>query len=277
MVPRPRGERPLPESLFSEAPISIGVFGNGRHIQMMSTETCCPIVELRQYTLHSGKRDVLIDLFDREFVEPQEALGMKIIGQFRDLDQPNRFVWLRGSADMPSRKHALAEFYGGPVWKAHREAANATMVDSDNVLLLRPAAPATGFMLGENIRPKPGATEVPRRLILTTIYYFDKPVTDDFIQFFENTIKPEITAAGPASLAYFVSEHSENTFPALPVREDEDVFVWFARFSDPAAYDLYLAALGRSKLWREISEELGRQIKGTPEILKLSPTARSLL
>ena len=52
-------------------------------------ETCCQIVELRQYTLHPGKRDVLIDLFDRELVESQEALGMKVIGQFRDLD--NRF------------------------------------------------------------------------------------------------------------------------------------------------------------------------------------------
>ena len=63
-------------------------------------QTCCPIVELRQYTLHPGKRDVLIDLFDRKFVESQEALGMKVIGQFRDLDNPNRFVWLRGFRDM---------------------------------------------------------------------------------------------------------------------------------------------------------------------------------
>ena len=30
--------------------------------------TRCPIVELRQYTLHPGKREVLIDLFDRELV-----------------------------------------------------------------------------------------------------------------------------------------------------------------------------------------------------------------
>ena len=97
-------------------------------------ETCCPVVELRQYTLHPGKRNVLIDLFDREFVEPQEALGMKVIGQFRDLERPDRFVWLRGFSDMPSRKQALTDFYGGPVWKANREAANATMIDSDNVL-----------------------------------------------------------------------------------------------------------------------------------------------
>ena len=66
------------------------------------TRLCCPVVELRQYTLHPGKRDVLIDLFDREFIEPQEALGIKVIGQFRDIDRPDQFVWLRGFRDMTS-------------------------------------------------------------------------------------------------------------------------------------------------------------------------------
>lgn len=47
-----------------------------------------PIVELRQYLLWPGQRDVLIELFDREFVESQEATGMAVVGQFRDLDQP---------------------------------------------------------------------------------------------------------------------------------------------------------------------------------------------
>ena len=69
----------------------------------MSTPTCCPVLELRQYTLRPGMRDVLIELFEREFVESQEALGMTLVGQFRDLDDPNRFVWLRGFADMTTR------------------------------------------------------------------------------------------------------------------------------------------------------------------------------
>ena len=124
-------------------------------------QTCCPIVELRQYTLHPGKRHVLIDLFDREFIEPQEALGMKIIGQFRDVDDRNRFVWLRGFRDMASRAQALQDFYGGPVWKTHREAANATMVDSDNVLLLRPASPASGFSLENKNRSRTGSFPAP--------------------------------------------------------------------------------------------------------------------
>ncbi len=63
------------------------------------------IVELRQYTLREGRRDELIDLFDREFVETQEQLGIAVLGQFRDLDRPDRFVWLTRSplrVDVPS-------------------------------------------------------------------------------------------------------------------------------------------------------------------------------
>src|SRR5260370_12904058 len=136
-------------------------------------QTCCPIVELRQYTLHPGKRDVLIDLLDREFIEPQEALGMRVIGQFRDVDFRDRFVWLRGFHDMPSRGQALQEFYGGPVWKAHREAANATMIDSDNVLLLRPALPNSGFALERRRPPSIGGREMPSGVVVSTIYSFN--------------------------------------------------------------------------------------------------------
>jgi hypothetical protein len=81
--------------------------------QARSSELCCPVVELRQYTLKPGKRDVLINLFDREFIESQESVGIEVIGQFRDLDHSDRFVWLRGFRDMTSRAKALTDFYGG--------------------------------------------------------------------------------------------------------------------------------------------------------------------
>jgi len=247
-------------------------------IKAKPEETCCPIVELRQYTLHPGKRDVLIDLFDRQFIEPQEALGMKIIGQFRDVDDRNRFVWLRGFRDMASRAQALQDFYGGPVWKAHREAANATMVDSDNVLLLRPASPGSGFSLENKERLRPGSNDVRKELVVATIYYFNAPVSAGFAEFFEQTLKPAVTDTGASILAYFVTEDSKNTFPALPVREDENVFVWFARFNNQAAYELHVAPLARSPRWQdEISEELARPLKRPPEVLKLSPSVRSLL
>lgn len=237
-----------------------------------------PIVELRQYSLHPGTRDVLVDLFDREFVESQEALGMKVIGQFRDLDNPNRFVWLRGFRDMDSRAQELKDFYGGSVWKAHREAANATMIDSDNVLLLHPATPTSAFSLGNSERPGTGSNETRNELIVATIYYFDAPVDSGFVQFFDKTVKPTVIGSGATVLACFVTEHSENTFPALPVREGENVFVWFARFNEAPAYERHFAALTHFPRWQdEIARELARRLKREPEILKLSPTTRSLL
>src|SRR5258708_4532773 len=54
------------------------------------------VVELRQYTLRGGRREDLISLFEREFIESQEALGVRVLGIFRDLDDPDRFVWTRG-------------------------------------------------------------------------------------------------------------------------------------------------------------------------------------
>ncbi|MEV7990963.1 NIPSNAP family protein [Streptomyces sp. NPDC086077] len=74
------------------------------------------MIELRQYTLRPGRRDELIELFDREFIETQEEAGILVRGQFRDLDDPDRLVWLRGFRDMAARHSALTAFYDEPVW-----------------------------------------------------------------------------------------------------------------------------------------------------------------
>src|SRR3546814_16603291 len=91
------------------------------------------LVELRQYTLVGGQRDTLVDLFERAFVETQEAAGIQVFGRYIDLDDPDRFVWMRGLSDLETRGRALSDFYGGPAWAAQREAANATMIESDHV------------------------------------------------------------------------------------------------------------------------------------------------
>lgn len=223
---------------------------------------CCPIVELRQYTLHPGRRDDLIDLFDREFVEPQEALGMRLIGQFRDLDDPNRFVWLRGYEDMPSRAAGLGAFYGGPVWKAHRVAANETMVDSDNVLLLRPARRTSGFVLDDLRRFEGPGDARPGRTIVSLIASLSGPATPDDIERFERDLMPALTRDGVAVLAYFVTDGSPNNFPALPVREGENVFVWFGSLPDGT---------------QQLSSAMAREVGAAAHMLRLTPTARSLL
>jgi len=97
------------------------------------------------------------------------------------------------------------------------------MIDSDNVLLLRPAVFTSGFSLENTKRSPMGSDEVPTSLVVATIYYFEGPVAPDFINFFEHTLKPVATSLGATVSAYFVTENSENTFPALPVRAVENV------------------------------------------------------
>jgi len=224
-----------------------------------------PIVELRQYTLHPGQRDVLIDLFDREFVETQEACGMTILGQFRDLDRPERFVWMRAFESMPARTEALQRFYGGPVWKAHAAAANATMVDVDDVLLLRPATPRPGFFLVGS-RPTVGARQ-PAGLILATVCLLSEPVSPEFEAHFDHSVRPALTLAGGSPLACLSTEYAENTFPTLPVRTGVHAFVWLTRLAGPAA----------------IADHCGRTrdvlagLTGEIQHLRLAPTGRSWL
>ncbi|RWG94112.1 NIPSNAP family protein, partial [Mesorhizobium sp.] len=168
-----------------------------------------PIVELRQYTLKPGDRETLIALFDREFIESQEAVGMTVIGQFRDLDRPDMFVWLRGFADMEARRKALTAFYEGPVWAEHRDAANATMIDSDDVLLLKPAWPDAGFDLsrrerstvseGENKSAQPhldGIVEI-------SIHHLRHGMETGFAERFRAEMVPQLTASGGRLLGAF--------------------------------------------------------------------------
>jgi quinol monooxygenase YgiN len=151
------------------------------------------VLELRRYTLHPGRRDELIELFEREFVDAQEAVGAHLFGLFRSPASPDEFVWLRGFRSMTARKQALEDFYFGPVWKEHRESANATMIDSDDVLLLRP-------VLRGLTSPPPGS-----ELYLS------------------------LSAPSPAAFAVFETEPSPNNFPQLPVRSDGPFSVSFSR------------------------------------------------
>lgn len=230
-----------------------------------------PVVELRQYTLHEGRRDELIALFDREFIDPQEALGARVIGQFRDLDDPDRFVWIRGFSGMEARREALSAFYGGPVWQAHRDAANPTMLDSDNVLLLKPARTDDGFEPGSRGAGPSGS------VLTAAIHYLDAALTDAFSGFFEAQMRPLIEADGAPVLATFVSETAANSFPALPVRGDR-VFVWFSRFQDAAAEAIFWRRHTARSGWRDAAPEaLLPALFRKPEWLRLAPTAGSAL
>lgn len=195
----------------------------------------CSVIELRQYTLQPGQRETLIQLFEREFIETQEAVGLRVLGIFRDLGADDRFVWWRGFADMAARAAGLAAFYGGPVWQAHRSAANATMIDSDDVLLLRPL---TAW-------PVPAA---PRSDWHVVVCPLATPPDSVLIDALRNS-----------GATWLETEPAENNFPRLPVRSGETVVVGLSRQPlqlpalltqrlDGKVQHLHLAPTGRSSL-----------------------------
>jgi hypothetical protein len=243
---------------------------------MPDTTRFSPIVELRQYDLHAGARDTLIDIFDRHFIEGQEVEGMTVIGQFRDLDNADSFAWLRGFADMETRKRALTGFYSGPVWREHADAANATMIRFDNVLLLRPAWPDAGFALSLAGRPVIEAADTPGGLIAINIIRV-RDDADAFAAWHRDNMLPIIGDAGAKVVGVFVTEPAENTYPALPVHTDRKVLVVVSRFADAAAQDRSRAALAASSEWQAAAKAAAAHVEGPPQALRLTPTARSLL
>lgn len=238
-----------------------------------ATPDPCAIVELRRYVLHPGARERLIAVFDREFVETQEAAGMRVIGQFRDPDAPDNFVWLRGFSSMEARKAALATFYGGPVWAAHSAEANATMIAYDNVFLLRPAREIAGFKLEGLRRPEPGDTASGSADYVLTIHHLKRPAEEGFLDMYESKLLPHLSALGATMTAILVTDTSENTFPRLPVREGEKVLVSLLRLGSGANPAPLRARILEAAGVPAIAGELAR----VPEVSLLSPTARSLL
>lgn len=217
----------------------------------------CRVVELRQYTLHPGRREALIELFDRAFVDTQEAVGIRVLGQFREVDDPDRFVWLRGFADMAARGDALPAFYGGPAWAEHRNAANATMIDSDDVLLLRPAW--DGAALPVQSRDDPAAPGLLRVLV----FHLKAPADETLLALCRG-----MAGADARLQAWYVTESAGNNFPRLPLREGEPVLVALAVFGEPASGDAWA---------RDLDARLQPWLLRPTQHLRLSPTTRSAL
>jgi hypothetical protein len=234
-----------------------------------------PVVELRQYTLEPGMTETLIDVFEEHFVEGQERTGITIGGLFRDLDRPDRFVWMRGFRSMEARRSALHDFYTGPVWKQHGPTANSTMIDSDDVLLLRPTRPPH-----PPLQPRPQSQSQTRapggdaagageaRVLMNICVHEAGQGTCEWLA---AVAQPVLEATLGTAVATWCTEPAPNSYPALPVRE-EHTFVWTATFPDQTGQDRAVARLGAS---RELTlAEMSQRVASTLA-LRLAPTVRS--
>jgi quinol monooxygenase YgiN len=244
---------------------------------MVSTPPLAPsptVFELRNYAMQPGRRDELIDMFETHFVESQEVLGSLIVGIFRNLDDPNRWVWMRAFADMEVREKALTGFYTSETWMKYRTAANATIADVSDVFLLRPLA--GNAVLGRDTRPGVGATAIPTSLIQATVYYLAPRGEEDFFKFFAADVEPQLRAMNAAPLASFGTEHRPNSYPRLPIRS-ETVFVTLSRFESVAAHAAHVNDKAKSATWQRIERAIAGRSAKSSESWRLQPTPRSAL
>ncbi len=224
------------------------------------------MIELRRYALHPGRLPDLLAVFERHLIEPQEDNGMTVGGTFADEDNPDCFTWLRGFADHGARVRALETFYCGPVWARYGHEANATMVDSDDVLMLRPTQPAHRPAAAV---PRGGPDDRPRLervLVGTNGLPADADAVEDWFattgsSAFEEVLGTRVTA--------WRTDPTPNGFPRLPVR-DERALAWLAVFPDGDARDTAAARLAAADVGRELDRWTSWR-----RTIRLAPTARS--
>lgn len=232
------------------------------------------IVELRMYQLTEGSGDRFMAFFEEHFLESQEQAGMQVWGQYRDLNNENAFVWFRGFQNMDQRKKSLEDFYlTGPIWETYKDEANGMMVDSDNVLLLKPWG-NNGFK-GNARRPRlvfgleqPSSTKP--EFVSVSIFRILDPGQKKFPQWFTEKAVRFYEKNGAKSVGFFVSEPSKNSYPLLPVTQDPALAVWVAVYPNRETF------LKTEKLFQEnkLRQEMEKFLEDR-EVLELVPGYRS--
>ena len=102
------------------------------------------IVEVRSYRIKPGMRDEFVKMFETRAVPAQREYGIKIVGPLLDVENPNKFVFLRSFPSLEDRDRMKDAFYGGDVWKNELEAFAMPLLDSYDVILCE-ASPGCVF------------------------------------------------------------------------------------------------------------------------------------
>ncbi len=88
------------------------------------------IIEVRTYRIIPGKRDEFIQYFETKAIPAMLAFGIGVIGPFLDLENENKFTWLRTYASLDERAEKRREFYESAKWKNELEPIAMPLVDA---------------------------------------------------------------------------------------------------------------------------------------------------
>jgi hypothetical protein len=79
------------------------------------------IIEMRTYKTKPGCRSQFLDIFHRRSLPAHAEIGMKILGPFLSIEDPDTFFFMRGFPDLASREPMKAMFYESELWKQELE------------------------------------------------------------------------------------------------------------------------------------------------------------
>lgn len=94
------------------------------------------IVEMRSYKIKPGKRAEFIQIFLTKSLPAHQEIGMKIIGPFLAIDDPDTFFFMRAFPDLASRDAMKSKFYDGELWKAELEHVLMPMIEKYDAVLV---------------------------------------------------------------------------------------------------------------------------------------------
>lgn len=94
------------------------------------------IIEMRTYKTRPGCRSQFLDIFRSKSVPAHDEIGMKILGPFLSIEDPDTFFFMRGFPDLPSREPMKAKFYEGELWKRELENVLMPMIEKYDVVLV---------------------------------------------------------------------------------------------------------------------------------------------
>jgi heme-degrading monooxygenase HmoA len=93
------------------------------------------IVEVRSYRIKPGHRAEFIKLFESRAVPALRQYGMQIVGPLLDVENPNKFVFLRSFPSLDERDRMKDAFYRSELWKNELERIAMPLLDSYDVIL----------------------------------------------------------------------------------------------------------------------------------------------
>ncbi len=94
------------------------------------------IIEMRTYKTKPGKRSEFLEVFHSRSVPAHQEIGMKILGPFLSVDDPDLFFFMRGFPDLASREPMKARFYDSELWKGTLEKVLLPMLEKYEVVVV---------------------------------------------------------------------------------------------------------------------------------------------